>query len=64
MSWQDLVVILLAAASLAWLARFSYCASLRNGSGCSSCPKCRARKEPRRLIEISTPRNDVDSSDV
>jgi len=55
MSWQDLVVILLVAASLAWLARFSF------WSGCSGCPKCRAQTEPRRLIEISTPRNDSDS---
>jgi hypothetical protein len=50
MNWQDAAVILLVAASLAWLGRFAL------WSGCPGCGKRRAQKEPRRLIEISAPR--------
>jgi hypothetical protein len=56
MNWQDVVVMLLVAASAVWLGRFG----LRRG--CACCPKRQAQKEPQRLIEISTPRKDVRGS--
>lgn len=61
--WEYALVVVTAAAALAWLARGVLVKRRRMGSGegCSSCPGCGSVKVCASKLPFAVPRNDADT---